>query len=67
MKYRQTTSQWAIDQMCTLFSLKEIGGIGDIEYFHRIKEIEQKSFKKEEEELERLKDFDVWKEWKNTK
>jgi hypothetical protein len=66
MKYRRTVSQLVIDKLCTLFSLKELGGIDEHEYFHRLKEVERDALRMEYEQFEKLKDFDTWKEWKNT-
>jgi hypothetical protein len=45
--------------------LKELGGIDEHEYFHRLKEVERDALRMEYEQFEKLKDFDTWKEWKN--
>lgn len=65
MKYKRTVSQYVIDKLYTLFSLKELGGIDELEYFHRLKEIEQKALSMEYEQFEKLRDFEYWKEWKD--
>ena len=65
MKYKRTVSQYVIDKLYTLFSLKELGGIGELEYFNRLKEIEQKALSMEHEQFEKLRDFEYWKEWKD--
>ena len=54
-----------MDKLSTLNGLKELNGIDGYEYFHRLKEIEQKGLTMEKEQMEELKDFDTWKEWKN--
>ena len=39
---KQTAVLWVMDKLSTLNGLKELNGIDGYEYFHRLKEIEQK-------------------------
>ncbi len=52
---KQTAVLWVMDKLSTLNSLKELDGIDGIEYFHRLKEIEQKGLGMEKEQIK-----DAW-------
>jgi hypothetical protein len=54
---KETAVLWVMNQLATLNSLKELNGIDGIEYFHRLKEIEQKglTMEKEQKKQEYLK------------
>ena len=65
MKYKQTVSQYVIDELYNIFTLKELGAIDELQYFHMLKDIEQKALRMEYEQFEKLRDFEYWKEWKD--
>jgi len=48
---KQTAVLWVMDKLSTLNGLKELGGIDDYEYFHRLKEIEQKGLTMEKQQI----------------
>jgi hypothetical protein len=47
----KTAVLWVMDKLSTLNGLKELGGIDDYEYFHRLKEIEQKGLTMEKKQI----------------
>ena len=56
---KETAVLWVMNQLATLNSLKELNGIDGIEYFHRLKEIEQKGLTMEKEQSEIYAEFAV--------
>lgn len=56
---KQTAVLWVMDQLSTLNALKELNGIDGTEYFHRLKEIEQKGLTMEKEQSENYAEFAV--------
>jgi hypothetical protein len=48
---KQTAVLWVMGELSTLNGLKELGGIDNYEYFHRLKEIEQKGLTMEKEQI----------------
>jgi hypothetical protein len=56
---KETAVLWVMNKLSTLNGLKELDGINGKEYYHRLKEIEQKGLTMEKEQSENYAEFAV--------
>ena len=56
---KETAVLWVMNKLSTLNGLKELNRIDEIEYFHRLKEIEQKGLTMEKQQSETYAEFAV--------
>jgi bacterioferritin (cytochrome b1) len=56
---KQTAVLWVMDKLSTLNGLKELNGIDGYEYFHRLKEIEQKGLTMEKQQAHEYAEFAI--------
>ena len=56
---KQTAVLWVMEKLYTLNVLKELNGIDGYEYFHRLKEIEQKGLTMEIQQAHEYAEFAI--------
>ena len=61
----QTALEWIFNEMERLRFNAEINNMDDYKFIIRRDEIFEQAKEMEKQQLESLKDFDTWKEWKN--
>ncbi len=64
-KMKQTALEWIFNEMERLRVNAEINNMDDYKFIIRRAEIFEQAKEMEKQQLESLKDFDTWKEWKN--
>ena len=61
----QTVLEWIFNEMERLRVNAKINNMDDYKFIIRSAEIFEQAKQMEKQQLESLKDFDTWKEWKN--
>jgi hypothetical protein len=64
-KMEQTALEWIFNEMERLRVNAKINNMDDYKFIIRSAEIFEQAKQMEKQQLESLKDFDTWKEWKN--
>jgi tRNA/tmRNA/rRNA uracil-C5-methylase (TrmA/RlmC/RlmD family) len=64
-KMEQTALEWIFNEIERLRVNAEINNMDDYKFIIRRAEIFEEAKQMEKQQLESLKDFDTWKEWKN--
>jgi tRNA/tmRNA/rRNA uracil-C5-methylase (TrmA/RlmC/RlmD family) len=62
---KQTALEWIFNEMERLRVNAKINNMDDYKFIIRSAEIFEQAKEMEKQQLESLKDFDTWKEWKN--
>jgi tRNA/tmRNA/rRNA uracil-C5-methylase (TrmA/RlmC/RlmD family) len=62
---KQTAREWIFNEMERLRVNAKINNMDDYKFIIRSAEIFEQAKEMEKQQLESLKDFDTWKEWKN--
>ena len=62
---KQTALEWIFNEMERLKVNAKINNMDDYKFIIRSAEIFEQAKEMEKQQLESLKDFDTWKEWKN--
>ena len=64
-KMKKTALEWIFNEMERLRVNAKINNMDDYKFIIRSAEIFEQAKQMEKQQLESLKDFDTWKEWKN--
>lgn len=64
-KMKKTALEWIFNEMERLRVNAKINNMDDYKFIIRSAEIFEQAKEMEKQQLESLKDFDTWKEWKN--
>ena len=62
---KKTALEWIFNEMERLRVNAKINNMDDYKFIIRSAEIFEQAKEMEKQQLESLKDFDTWKEWKN--